>query len=103
MQGCFGSGTLSLIFTWAVYYKETKPLYFFGLSIKHSLLQFLESMEMYNEQSEDVMLKENTINWDQIHLDKLLASGNFGYVYKGIKFKSKGPSSKSCKAFFFEK
>ena len=48
-------------------------------------------MEMYNELSEDVMLKENTIDWNQIHLDKLLASGNFGYVYKGIKFKSKGP------------
>ena len=47
---------------------------------------------MCNEQSEDVMLKENTIDWNQIHLDKLLASGNFGYVYKGIKFKSKqGP------------
>ena len=47
-------------------------------------------MEMYNEQSEDVMLKENTIDWNQIHFDKLIASGNFGYVYKGIKFKSKG-------------
>ena len=47
-------------------------------------------MEMYNEQSEDVMLKENTIDWNQIHLDKLLASGNFGYVYKGINFKFKG-------------
>ena len=48
-------------------------------------------MEMYNRQSEDVTLKENTIDLNQIHLDKLLASGNFGYVYKGIKFKSKGP------------
>ena len=47
---------------------------------------------MYNRQSEDVTLKENTIDLNQIHLDKLLASGNFGNVYKGIKFKSKGPS-----------
>ena len=46
---------------------------------------------MYNEQSEDAILKENTIDWNQIHLDKLLASGNFGYVYKGINFKFKGP------------
>ena len=48
-------------------------------------------MEMYNDQSEDASLKEHTIDWNQIHLDKLLASGNFGYVYKGIKFNSKGP------------
>ena len=30
---------------------------------------------MYNRQSEDVMLKENTIDWNQIHVDELLASG----------------------------
>ena len=47
-------------------------------------------MEKYNRQSEDVTLKEYTVDWNQIHLDKLLASGNFGYVYKGIKFNSKG-------------
>ena len=39
---------------------------------------------LYNDQSEDGSLKENTIDWNRINVKELLTSGNFGYVYKGM-------------------
>ena len=39
---------------------------------------------LYNDQSEDGSLRENTIDWNRINVKELLTSGNFGYVYKGM-------------------
>ena len=56
--------------------------------MKRFLFQLLGTMNMvntlYNDQSEDESLKENTIDWDRINVKELLTSGNFGYVYKGM-------------------
>ena len=56
--------------------------------MKRFLFQLLGTINMantlYNDQSEDESLKENTIDWDRINVKELLTSGNFGYVYKGM-------------------